>query len=67
MRNMIEDTCTDCWRCYGTGKLYQKGKPHCHDIVFLGKDAYNREMRKRPVPASLLALEPNLRPAIVTH
>lgn len=35
-----------------------------NEIKFLPMKQYMRKMRKLPVPASLLALEPNLRPAV---
>ena len=71
---LVETNCNECshWREALTwfyvpdaekAKQRRRIARHRHPIRFVDQNEYNRAMRKRPVPESLLALEPNLKPA----
>jgi hypothetical protein len=69
---LVENNCRECshWREALTwfwvpdaekAKLRRRIARHKHEIRFLDQKEYERKMRALPVPASFLAMEPNLR------
>jgi hypothetical protein len=74
MRNTMKPALIECFKCrcwreqltWGylpediKDKLRRRIARHKHAIRFLDREEYKREMRKLPVPASLLAHMPGL-------